>query len=475
MPILSPTAEERGNAPALLTPQGAVSYGRLEEDAKRLARRLLTLGLAPGAVVGVKGSPDRETVTAYYGLWKAGCVLAPLNSRWTTGEEARTLELLALDALLLGPDQGTPEGGGGVERVLSLGPARRDLESVDALPPATGPLPEETGPEGWDPKPAVTLLTSGTAGVPGSVTLTFGNLRANAEGSRRRLGLVPQDRWLASLSLAHVGGVAMVTRCALLGSALVLRGPFQAQAFTKLVEEGEVSHASLVPTMLHHFLEVWGSRPSPETLRCLLIGGAPTPESLLERGLALGFPLSLTYGLTEATSQVATAPPSLVREKVGTVGRPLPGVEADVAPDGEILVRGPTVAKGKAGEDGWLRTGDLGRLDEEGHLWVTGRKSHRIISGGVNVDPAEVEAVLRTLPGVQDAAVVGIPDPEWGEKVVALVVPGKGAVALEGELEGMFRKTLSPAKRPRVVRVVESLPRNPNGKVDRQGVLAYFR
>jgi O-succinylbenzoic acid--CoA ligase len=452
-----------------------VSFGQLEEEAERLARRLLTLGLGPGAVVGVKGNPDRETITAFHGLWKAGCELAPLNPKCTGMEEARALELMSLDALLLGPDQEAPEGDGEVEHVLSVGPARKDLESLDALRPATGPLPEETGPEGWDPKPAVTLLTSGTSGVPESVTLSFGNLKANAEGSRLRLGLLPEDRWLASLSLAHVGGVALAARCAFLGSALVLRGPFHAQAFRELVEGGEISHASLVPTMFHHFLEVWGNRPSPRTLRCLLIGGAPTPVPLLERGLALGFPLSLTYGLTEATSQVATAPPSLVPEKPGTVGRPLPGVGVELAPDGEILVRGPTVAAGKAGEDGWLRTGDLGRLDGEGDLWVTGRKSHRIISGGVNVDPAEVEAALRTLPGVQDAAVVGVPDPEWGEKVVALVVPGKGSLVVEGELERVIREALSPPKRPRLVRVVAALPRNPNGKVDRQGVLAYFR
>ena len=168
MPILSASAKERGQAPALLTPQGAVSYRQLDEDAETVARRLHTLELGPGALVGVQGNPDQETITAIHGLWKAGCGVAPLNPKWAAGEEDRVLKLLAPDALLLGPDQGAPEGGGGVERILSVGPPRKDLESLDVIRPSTGPLPEERGPEGWDPKPAVTLLTSGTSGGPGS-------------------------------------------------------------------------------------------------------------------------------------------------------------------------------------------------------------------------------------------------------------------------------------------------------------------
>jgi O-succinylbenzoic acid--CoA ligase len=228
-----------------------------------------------------------------------------------------------------------------------------------------------------------------------------------------------------------------------------------------------------VPVMLHRLLEGWGGGRPPASLRCLLIGGAGAEEALVERALALRFPLALTYGLTEATSQVATAPPELVRAKPGTVGAPLPGVDLRIAPGGEILVRGATVAPGQGGADGWLHTGDLGRLDGDGHLWVTGRISNRIISGGVNVDPAEVEAVLRTHPGVRDVAVVGVPDPEWGERVVAaLVVDGRPRV--REELDNLARLVLSPAKRPRDFREVGSLPRNPNGKVDRAEVRALF-
>jgi O-succinylbenzoic acid--CoA ligase len=162
-----------------------------------------------------------------------------------------------------------------------------------------------------------------------------------------------------------------------------------------------------------------------------------------------------------------------VKSKPGTVGPPLAGVEIRIAPGGEILVGGPTVAPGLEGEDRWLHTGDLGHLDGDGHLWVTGRISHRIISGGENVDPAEVEVVLRALPGVREAFVVGVPDPEWGERVVAALVPEGETVGLD-EVEGASRVVLSPAKRPREFRVVRSLPRNANGKVDRERVRALF-
>ena len=247
------------------------------------------------------------------------------------------------------------------------------------------------------------------------------------------------------------------------------------EEFLFLAAKGSVSHVSLVPTMLHQALEEWGGRRAPTSLECVLMGGDRMSGGLIDKALAADFPLALTYGLTQASSQVATAPPPLVRRKPGTVGVPLRGVEMRTGPEGEILLRGPTVAAGRIADDGWLHTGDLGEEDDEGHLWITGRLSDRIISGGVNVDPAEVEAVLQSHPGVQEAAVVGIPDMKWGEKVAAAVVCHPSGNPEIGDLEGMTQDALSPAKRPRVIRFVDELPRNPNGKVDRNGVRSLFR
>jgi O-succinylbenzoic acid--CoA ligase len=475
MPFLSSSAEVRGDAPALLTPEGDVSFKALQRNSEKVARQLVTLGVVPGDLVALKGHQDAECIAAIHGIWKAGCILAPLNPRLTEEEEARALEILKPQVVLVGKDSVAPPSREKGLQILTLGPTVGSLERLGDLWPDTSPLPSPSEPESWKGLPAAILLTSGTAGAPGLVTLSFGNLWASAEGARHRLDLLPDDRWLASLSFAHVGGLALVSRCAYLGSGLVLDGAFKAESFAALVDDGRVTHASLVPTMLHQFLDVWSGRPVPPSLRCLLVGGAQANESLLERGLDLGLPLALTYGLTEASSQVATAPPALVREKPGTVGSPLPGVEVKLTDEGEVLVRGATVSPEERGEDGWLRTGDLAHQDEDGHLWLRGRISHRIITGGVNVDPSEVEAVLRTHPEVFEVAVVGIPDPKWGERVVAAVVAReKGALDL-GDLNRLSRGALSPAKRPKTILSMEALPRNPNGKVDRGKVRALFR
>jgi O-succinylbenzoic acid--CoA ligase len=291
------------------------------------------------------------------------------------------------------------------------------------------------------------------------------------------------DVWLASLSLAHVGGLALVVRSLLLGGALAAWGRFSAATASALLDgvgaaggTVRMTHLSVVPTQLLQLLEERRGSPPPPALRCVLVGGAHAPPDLVARALAAGWPVALTYGMTETTSQAATAPPERVRLKPGTVGRPLDGVELRVAPDGEVLVRGATLATGYVGAeealrdaDGWHHTGDLGHLDEEGDLWITGRRSDRIVTGGVNVDAQEVEAALREHPAVRDACVVALPDERWGEVVAAALVPDEAGVDVEAVAE-WARMRLSPAKRPRRWFAVAGLPLNANGKVDRDSV-----
>jgi acyl-CoA synthetase (AMP-forming)/AMP-acid ligase II len=179
---------------------------------------------------------------------------------------------------------------------------------------------------------------------------------------------------------------------------------------------------------------------------------------------------------------VATSPPDATRRKPGSVGKPLRGVEVRIAHDGEILVRGATLASGYVGVDagalvdaeGWHHTGDVGRLDEDGDLWVIGRRIDRIVSGGVSVDAVEVEEALRSHPGVADACVVGVPDPTWGERVAAWIEPAGGALDLE-DLDAYARARLAAPKLPRHYHVERSLPRNANGKIDRARVLDRLR
>jgi O-succinylbenzoic acid--CoA ligase len=434
------------DAPALVHPGGRLTYRDLVAGADDAARRLRALGVGRGDLVALKGELGPDYLSLLHGVWRVGAAVAPLHSRWTAEEERQALEMLAPDLVLLG------------------------WESLASVEPVGGPLP-------WVSESAVMahLLTSGTSGRSRLVRLTGNNLLVSTRISRQRLGLQSSDRWLASLSPAHVGGLALVSRAALLGCALILEGPFRAGSFLRLAEGGAITHASLVPTMLHQLLEEWGDRPCPPSLQCLLVGGAAVSPALLQRALDAGLPIALTYGLTEATSQVATAPPALTRRKPGTVGPPLSGLEVALGRAGEILVRGPTVAVGAAAEDGWLHTGDLGRVDGEGHLWITGRMSDRILTGGVTVDPGEVEAVLRGHQGVAEVAVVGFPDEEWGELVVAVVVGRTQPPPGEEELSRLARSVLSSPKRPRAFRFVASLPRNANGKVDREALRALFR
>jgi O-succinylbenzoic acid--CoA ligase len=324
------------------------------------------------------------------------------------------------------------------------------------------------------------IWTSGSSGDARGVVLSSKGLRHSAFASARRLGLGPHDRWLASLSLAHVGGLALVTRTVLLGSEMVAVGTFDAKMAATLIDEGRVTHVSLVPTQLLRLLDQRGGTPPPSGFRCALVGGARAGDDMVRRALDAGWPLALTYGMSEMTSQVATAPPQLVRRLPGTVGAPLEGVDVRLGADGEILARGPTQALGYLGasgpltdSEGWYATGDLGRLDHEGHLWITGRLSSRIVSGGVSVEPVEVEETLRGHPAVMDACVVGLDDAEWGEKVASAVVPVEGEFDLE-VMDAYAREHLMPAKRPRRWLLLDALPLNANGKVDREAVRRRF-
>lgn len=421
------------DAVALLSRERAWTYGELDGEVTRRAEALRREGATAGRIVPVTLSPDEEGVLTLLSLWRAGAVVAPLNSKLTEAERAA---------------------------------ARAGLEGVTT-------------------KAQAVLWTSGTAGRPHGVALGFDAIRASTEGAARRLDLSGVDVWLASLSPAHVGGLVLVARSVLLGATLVAVGPFDAAGTLELMggrglpagRGPGLTHISVVPTQLLRLLDEAGDRPPPQSFRCALVGGAKAPPDLVERALAAGWPIALTYGLTEATSQVATAPPSLTRRKPGTVGRPLDGVEVGLGEGGEILVRGRTLASGYAGPggeklidpDGWHHTGDLGGFDEEGDLWVLGRRTDRIVSGGVTVDAVEVEEALRAHPRVADACVVGVPDAEWGERVSAWVVP-LGADLAPEDLDAYLRGVLSAPKRPRAYRMGSELPLNANGKVDRRAV-----
>ncbi len=306
---------------------------------------------------------------------------------------------------------------------------------------------------------ATIMHTSGTTSAPKPVELTFGNWHASALGSAVMLGLDLDERWLCVMPLAHVGGLGVLLRSAVYATTVVLHERFDTAAVLEdLMAPGRrITLVSLVPTMLARLLDAGLERPP--TLRWALLGGGPIAPSLLERAAAAGVPVAPTYGMTEACSQIAT------------LGFPLPGVEVVTADDGEISVRGPIVAPGALDPSGWLRTGDLGRIDD-GRLVIVGRRADTIVSGGENVAPAEVEAVLLEHTAVVDAGVFARADPEWGEAVVARVVVRDGAEVSPEQLRAFCAGRLAGFKVPKEIVFAPELPRTPSGKLLRNELAA---
>jgi len=250
-----------------------------------------------------------------------------------------------------------------------------------------------------------------------------------------------------------------------------------------------------VAATLHRLLDARADRPVPPTLRCILLGGGPAPRPLLERCARIGVPVVQTYGLTETASQVATLAPEDALRRLGSAGRPLypnalriadsDGADAPAGEPGEILVRGPVVTAGYADRPddtaralagGWLHTGDVGRLDEEGYLYVLDRRDDLIVTGGENVYPAEVEAALLAHPAVAEAGVVGMPDERWGARVVAVVRARDGAATDADALRAHCRTLLGGYKVPAEIRLVtEPLPRTASGKLRRAELRARWK
>jgi O-succinylbenzoic acid--CoA ligase len=345
---------------------------------------------------------------------------------------------------------------------------------VDEPPPASGRAEEMPRQLTHDlDATAVVIHTSGTTASPRPVELSYGNLLWSALGSAVALGLGPNERWLCTLPLSHVGGLSILIRSCIYGSTAIVHERFETERALDAIEHEHVTLVSVVATTLTRLLDA-GLRDPPR-LRAALAGGGPVPASLLERAARAGVPVSLTYGLTETSSQVTTTPAAeIVRAWSAPRGGALFCTRVATAEDGEILVKGPTVARSAAcDEHGWLHTGDLGALDARGRLGVTGRKADTIISGGENVAPAEVEAVLEAHPAIGEAAVIGRADERWGEAVTAIVVgrPGVAAPA-EEELRAHCASSLAPYKVPKAfVLRGEPLPRTPSGKLLRRELL----
>lgn len=458
------------------------TFADLDRQARRTARRLASLGVRDGDRVALLLRNSAAYVALTHALARLGAVAVPLNVRLAVPELRWQLadaspRTLVSDAAAAARALEAAEGLPRLEHVAVV-------HELDALPEADVPLREHVDLASVQG----IVYTSATSGRPKGVLLSFGNHWWSALGSALRLGLDGDDRWLAPLPLWHVGGLAIVWRSAIYGITMVLHDAFDPAAVNRDIDGGAVTVASMVGTMLERVLASRHGRPFPPSLRCVLLGGGPAPAGLLDACRRLKVPVAGTYGLTEAASQVATLPPDETLSKPGSAGHPLLPTRIRIDADGraaaaheigEILVAGPTVMLGYAGRPdetaralhgGWLNTGDLGYLDADGCLYVVDRRDDLIVTGGENVYPAEVEAVLREHPAVADAGVIGIPDATWGQAVGAAVILRPGAAAMAEELRTFCAARLARYKLPRSVWFVEVLPRSSGGKLLRRAI-----
>jgi O-succinylbenzoic acid--CoA ligase len=436
-------AATRPEHTALRTPRGDWSYARLHVAARAAAAELSARGAARGERVAIALPAGLEFAQALHACLLLGAVAVPVDLRLSASERAQ----IADGAAVL------------VDEPLAGGQA--PAAAADAVPELPATIAHELDAA------AVVIHTSGTTAAPQTVELTYGNFLWSALGSAVALGLDPEERWLCALPLSHVGGLSILLRSAIYATTAVVHERFESDRVLGALQAGDATLVSLVATTLARLLDAGLQRPP--ALRCALTGGGPVPPALLARAHAAAVPVSLTYGLTESCSQATTTPVAAIGNAVSSAGPPLFCTRLWIAEEGEILLAGPTIAPASVSADGWLHTGDLGELDAHGCLRVTGRKADTIVSGGENVAPAEVEAVLEAHPQVLEAAVLGREDPRWGEAVTAVVVARAGAELDVEELRAHCAGVLAPYKVPKqIVAAREPLPRTRSGKLLRR-------
>jgi o-succinylbenzoate---CoA ligase len=432
---------------AIISSNVRATFEELGERVGRLLGGLSDLGLDGTSDVpraAVVGTNSLETVELILALIELGEPFVLLHPKLTERERDAILEEVRPIAVL---DR---------DRHAELSTSRRAFERR--------PIPDE--------RCLAVIYTSGTAGRSKGAMLSRCAFIASADASAKNLGWQDDDRWLACIPLAHVGALSVVTRCLLARRTIVVEeaGMANVENLAKTMERERVTIASLVPTVLARLFAVgWSPPPS---LRAILLGGAGASASLLEEARARRVPVLTTYGLTEACSQVTTqkygTPPSVEQG----AGEPLPGFEVRIRDD-EIQVKSPALMAGYFPigahpdpilADGFLATGDYGRFDQAGRLHVLARRTDLIVTGGENVYPAEVEAALLAIPGVEAACVFGIADETWGQVVAAAVVAMNVTdAAIAQHLAG----ALAPFKRPRRIACLDRMPLTRSEKIDR--------
>lgn len=487
--ILSKSAERFGEKTAIIWNEREYSFKDLDTLSNRFANALLGIGVAKGDRICIFMQNSPEFVISHFGILKAGGVTVPLNVMYRRRELVHMVNDSGAKIMV------TSEG-----NLPYVREVMGDLKSLRSVIVTSRDVPngylsfygllegaKEGAPniENNDEDLATICYTSGTTGLAKGAMISHLNFIANIRTLSELWELTHEDKLMMALPMFHVHGLGIAIHgMVYCGYSMVLLERFEAKRVLEGISKHKCTVFMGVPTMYIKLLEIDPSGFDLSTMRLWTVGSAPMPVDALKKFKEkYGFELLERYGMTE-TAVVIASNPLRGKRKYGSVGKPIPGVEVRIVDDedkelpanevGEIVVRGPSVMKGywnrpqeteNVFRNGWFHTGDLGKMDEEGYLYIVGRKKEMIISGGFKIFPREVEEVLLAHPKIKEVAVVGIPDPVRGESVKAYVVLKDGENATESELDKFCRNNLAAFKVPRVYEFVNAIPRTPSGKI----------
>ncbi|WP_156288549.1 o-succinylbenzoate--CoA ligase [Oceanobacillus salinisoli] len=448
------------------------TFNELKVSSQKFARKLAQSGVQEGTHVGILSNNSISMIAAIHALSYLGAVGVLLNTR-LTAEELNYQVKDADVSLLLTAEELKEEG-----RQLQVD-SIQSFSEIHYLPEKDVRLRTELRLDDT----FTIIYTSGTTGFPKGVIHTYGNHWWSAIGSALNLGLSEHDKWLIALPIFHVSGLSTSIKSVIYGMPIYLLESFNVTKVHDALMSKRITIISVVTMMVQNLLNQLGENTYPDTVRCFLLGGGPAPKPMLEKAKEKRVPVFQSYGMTETSSQIVTLSPKDALEKIGSAGKPLFPAQLKVEhPDensvGEIMVKGPMVTKGyykkdgvnkKAFKDGWLATGDMGYLDEDGFLYVVDRRKDLIISGGENIYPSEIESVLTGMKQIKEVGVTGKPDDTWGKVPVAFIVKNE-AVKAE-EILAFAENRLAKYKLPKEIYFVDKLPRNASNKLVRSKLL----
>jgi O-succinylbenzoic acid--CoA ligase len=445
---ISRYAESAPDEPAIITGERIYSYLHLNSIISSSVDLLKQKGIEKDARTALVGRNSSEYIAALWALWRIAAVVVPINFHFPSEYLVKIFQKINISFAILN----SPLFSYFRERsgIISWEEIANCWELANLFSDDQNRINLENN--------AAIILTSGSTGSEKAALHTFANHYYSALGSNENITLAPGDRWLLSLPLFHVGGLGILFRCFLAGAAVVVPG--ESESLLESIEKYNVTHVSLVSTQLHRLLQEKGETRRArkfQRLKAILLGGSAFPASLIREAISLKLPIYTTYGLTEMASQVTTTPKNATLEKLLTSGKLLNYRGLKIDENNEICVKGKTLFKGyvegqtfssPCDSGGWFHTGDLGGIDADGYLHVLGRQDNMFISGGENIMPEEIEALLDQLPGIKQSIVVPVEDETYGFRPSAFLKPEQELKITKDEVLNHLQKHLPCFKIP---------------------------